>query len=860
MLKTVKKILPFILLAIIIAISYINYNQAKIIENDPISVIPSKTSIIIKINKPNKLGYYLNKNTIWNKLENIPAINIISNEINNIEKFYKSSKIKNTPLYISILQDGASELGYLLSSELKEKDKEIILETFNLKSLDAKKFKYDNSIIYKLNIDTSTFFLSVIDEIICLSSSKTILEDAINSHYSEFNLMNNEKFTSLYSTVNKNNQINIIFNINNLLDLSTKISAIQKPGFKFSEWVATDFTISDNLILLNGVSNLSEKINNYTDIFNKQKSNNINISKIIPENVRYLKALSFSNIKTLFKNNNKLLESHNEIWGNDKYQKKILSEFNFSYLEFLNQIDNEAGIFSCDYKNINNFIYLKSKESIHTFSLLQKLIDNNKSSSHLNYNINYLNDPFLASTIFSYPKFKQNANYFTVINDYFFFSDKVTSLEYLIENYISNNTLFESKYFNTFNNIIPSESNMFYYLNTNLLLDNINSYFHKDIVSQSEVDSLAKLTSISFQISNNNSNLLNNIALFYNSNYKEKIKEKWFIQLDTTARIKPQIIFNHKIKENAIVLQDNNKKIYYITDSEKYRWEKNIDQKIIGNISQGDFFKNQKKQMIFNTYDKLFMLDIYGKNVDKFPIKLKENTTLGHSIFDYNKVKKYRILIPTINNNILNLDKNGKSVFGWKYQNDNSQITSDLEHFKISNKDFILFSTRTDVKLLAINGSERFSFKTSLINSSLSRNNNGNLYGITDDFKLWQADINGLSTFINLPGIDSLSHLTINRVNNNIIYSTGEKIKILDINYQEILKYDFDSQVENIYYYKEYLIVKTKENIYLLKDYKIVEGTPIKSDKNYTICNLNSSNKINIIIIRNKVLYNYELK
>ena len=117
-----------------------------------------------------------------------------------------------------------------------------------------------------------------------------------------------------------------------------------------------------------------------------------------------------------------------------------------------------------------------------------------------------------------------------------------------------------------------------------------------------------------------------------------------------------------------------------------------------------------------------------------------------------------------------------------------------------------------------------------------------------------------MSTFINLPGIDSLSNLTINRVNNNIIYSTGEKIKILDINYQEILKYDFDSQVENIYYYKEYLIVKTKENIYLLKDYKIVEGTPIKSDKNYTICNLNSSNKINIIIIRNKVLYNYELK
>ncbi|MDA9656175.1 hypothetical protein N9S96_00755, partial [Flavobacteriales bacterium] len=67
-----------------------------------------------------------------------------------------------------------------------------------------------------------------------------------------------------------------------------------------------------------------------------------------------------------------------------------------------------------------------------------------------------------------------------------------------------------------------------------------------------------------------------------------------------------------------------------------------------------------------------------------------------------------------------------------------------------------------------------------------------------------------------------------------------------------------DSQVKRLDIYKNYLSVGTNKNIYLLKDNKIVEGTPIKTGSNYNICSL--EDKLNIIVIRNKVLFNYELK
>ena len=854
MINKVKILLPFLLIAVIIVISFRSYNNVKSSQNEPISVIPVNSSIIFKLNKADRLDYYLNKNTIWSKIKNILPIKKIDNFIKETENFISINNIKPSTIYITITSDGASNIGYLLSTELSQLNIEKISDIFKLNSNDIKAFDYDNFKIYRHESDTSTNYLSLINNILCYSSSKTIIEDAIKSHNSDFNLLKDDKIIKLFKTSNSNNHLNVFYNINNLLSLSNNVLKVKNKNLQFGHWVASDLTISDNLILLSGLSDLDKSINNYTDLFTNQKQQKINVTKIIPSNTTYLKAISFSNIRNFNKNSKSLLEKMNEIWSNEKHQNNILNEYNFNYPEFIKQIEKEAGIFSCDISNNNSYMYFKANESIHAYSLMQTLIDNNKSTKYLNYNINYINDPNLPSTIFPFPSLKKDIKFFTVIENYFFFCDNIASLEYLIENYVSKNTLFESKSFNNFNNIISSETNIFYYLNTKIILENINSYFKNILINKNQIDSLEKLTSVSFQVSNNNSSLLNSLSIFYDNDFSENLKEKWFVQIDTTSNFKPQIVYNHKTNSNAIMLQDNSNKLYYITEDKENRWSKEFDDKIIGGISFGDFFKNNKAQMIFNTSSEIHMLDIYAKDVEPFPKKIS-TTYLGHSLFDYNNSKKYRILIP-VDNKIINLDKKGKNVFGWKHQMQIEKINNHLKHFKINNKDFIISKSKNQIKLLAINGSERLKFDVSTINNSLKRDNNGNLYAITNNLKLWQGDINGFSTVINISDIDSNSFLEI--INNNIVISSGNKLKILNKKFEEIGNYKFDSQVKRLDIYKNYLSVGTNKNIYLLKDNKIVEGTPIKTGSNYNICSLEG--KLNIIVIRNKVLFNYELK
>ena len=265
---------------------------------------------------------------------------------------------------------------------------------------------------------------------------------------------------------------------------------------------------------------------------------------------------------------------------------------------------------------------------------------------------------------------------FVFFIDYFIFSNSTDNLEFIIDNYISGNTLTKNNNFVKFSNNTLSKSNIYIYFNTNHLLNTISNNLNNEL----NLDSLQNFTGLSYQITNNKSYQINNLSLFYDKDFKKSIKEKWFFQLDTLSNMKPQVVYNHALKENVVIIQDESNKLYCITKNKQFNWTRNLKSSIIGNISQGDFFKNNKVQIIFNTADQIYMLDRYGRDVEKFPLNIKNSTNLGHSLFDYNKSKKYRIMIVENDNSITNYDRKGKKVLGWKFQK-NNKILKELKNY-----------------------------------------------------------------------------------------------------------------------------------------------------------------------------------
>ena len=856
--KFIRVLIPLVLVGIIITISYNTYNKAKVSTNNPLSVIPNHSSIILKFNNPNQIYRLFNKQIIWGKLSNVFNAQNLNIHLKKINDFYNNFNfINEKSIYITLLKDGVSSSDFLISSELDETSFNQITEKFS-KNLASS--EYDNTTIFQIINDSLNIYFSSVNNIACFSSSKTIIEDAIKSAKSEYNFVNDSRFTNIYNTLNQSSDINIIYNLNNLISIQPKIKNSKMFLLKnLNNWVAADLKIKNNKIILNGYNLIDYKLSNFSDILNSQRSTSLKSNKFIPDNINYLFSIGFDNANKLFSNSNKYQENKNQIWETEKNRKKITSEYNFDYKEFVDHLDSEAGFFSCG--NVENkeilFSFIKTKESIHASSLLQRLIDTKKSSIYLKKEINFIHDNKLIQNIFGEKFNFNNQNYFIEINDFFIFSNSRDNLEFIIDNYTSGNTLENNSNFNNFKNNTLNKSNVFVYFNTRRLFSNIESNLNLNF----NLDSLENFTGLAYQISNNKSYQINNLSLFYDEDYKENIKEKWFYQLDTISDMAPQIVYNHSLKENAVVIQDLSNKIYYITNNKKFSWTKNIENKIIGNISQGDFFKNNKIQMLFNTREKIYQLDRYGRDVEKFPLKIKEMTNFGHSLFDYNKSKRYRIMVLGNDNSITNLNIKGKKVLGWKYSN-KERINQELFHFKKSDKDYIVKSSDNKIELLAINGTSRIEFKSdqTLFNkNNIILDNNYDLITVTNN-GLFICNLNGSSNKIAINNLDSTSLLAFSKLNNQLIFSNKNKLFVLDENYNQITSKSFKDNIIDIEILNEYIAVKTNDNITLLKENEIVKGTPLKYDGNCSVRSISNGSKIDILLTRKKILYNYQLE
>ena len=188
--------------------------------------------------------------------------------------------------------------------------------------------------------------------------------------------------------------------------------------------------------------------------------------------------------------------------------------------------------------------------------------------------------------------------------------------------------------------------------------------------------------------------MIHNMCLFHDENYRESIKEEWYFPLDTTTKMPPQFVYNHFTNDNMILLQDSYFNLIALNTIGEKLWSITLDEPILSNIHTIDAYKNNRFQALFNTKNKLYLVDRNGEFVDGFPVNLPATTLMGSSLLDYDNNKNYRIIINGVDNYLYNLNKKGKSINGWKYLKTSNIINSNPQHFIVDDKDYILKSTK----------------------------------------------------------------------------------------------------------------------------------------------------------------------
>ena len=737
----------------------------------------------------------------------IPENSLIIIKIHNLGKF--KSDIKNNEVLNKIGNSKYNTKKQLeLINNLNDETELIISLTKNIN-------KEVFTIITKDSIKEYDVFHKRINNINIYSNSlKNINEIQINynkdfnKYAKTFNV--NDSFSLILKEEISKEFLNSIFNLNN---------KIQDNSLSFG------VNIFNDKILLNGLSFLDDSLKLSNNIFKGSISSELKNYEITPKNTTSLKSYNFKN------QNNYLKKASIDEVKENKFSI-ILNNNSIEITEV--KLDNEQV-----------FIFRLDEIKLFKDYLINK---NTISTKHRGFEI-YNNTDLDINPFISFANFN-NKEKILLFKDYLVFSNNEKTLKQFINDNLNKNTL---KSNSSFNRLFSSISS-FNTLNNNYFSGSNYNFFNELNLLNSKND----FTENSFQLVQDNGIIHFNAVISKDTNEDEnlKISKLFDVEIDEEIIMYPHFVKNHVTKNLDIVVQDTKNNLYLISKDGKVIWKKKINQPILGQISQIDIYKNGRLQLIFNTKNKIYVLDRNGNNVKQFPKTFNDPITQPLAVFDYDNNKNYRLLV-TQGSELLMYDKNGKKVSGFKYKKSSNNITSKPKHFRILNKDFIVFKIGNKMKILNRKGRERIN-----VNDDINFSNqnvfeyNDKLISTTTDQKLVQIDVNGVID------LSSLKNLSLNSDGSNLVVLDENSIK-LSPNIASIPFGNYGSpQLSNIN--KNLLITlydKQNKKSYLFNKNLILDTSfPVYSLIPMEIGDMNRDKKVELIISnKNKFISCYTI-
>jgi hypothetical protein len=892
-----KKILLGVFILLIGAVSIIAYNfyknVKKPVSTSSIIAVPQNAALILQENNFSALYKKLSStNIIWEELvNNTSSTKIVNEQIHYFDSIINQSfkPLAKQPVLTSAHLSGANNFDFIFYINISYNftKQELIQKIKNTTHTNPTSRVYDDVNIYTSTIkNNKKIAFTFYKNIFAFSYSTVLIEDVIRQLNSKTSLKSNSSFAKILNTSGQAEDGNIY--INNTI-FSKIVNQFISPEAKnytnnlgsYANWTELDIKTKPNSIMLNGFT-LSKSNDKFLSLFKNQQPQQNQALDITPSNVAFFYHYGFSDAKAFFDQRKQLLKSKNQFFN---YQK-FIDQQNENYgidieEELLNNIGNELAVvitepLTTDFIK-NQFIIFKAKDLDKTITDLENMaLKINDEPYHFeNFNelpIHKIDLKNVFSQLFGKPFFNISSPYYTIIDNFIIFSQTESAIKTFISDYTNNKTLAKNENFQNFSDNLSSDANLSVYINIARSVNLFKAYGKKDFAPlfDEKLELFRKFEAIAFQVNTEKNNLYyNNIYLKYNPIYKQDTRSLWELQLDTTINSEPQLVKNHKSGAKEIFVQDEANKIYLISNTGKVIWSKQLQSKIIGKTHQIDVYKNNKLQLLFNTKNKIYLLDRNGNNVEKYPIKLNSEATNNVTPLDYSKTRDYRILIGCANNMVYNYNIQGDLVKGWEYQAATSFANQEMWHFALKNKDYIVIPLQNgQVKVVERSGRDRLS-----ITEKLAKNSKQVFLKVGRELNktyVTSIDTNGLVTKVYLNNkkeeilFDEITAGSSFRyANNQFVFNNNNNLIVFDSEKNKIYELELETNITNstIAISKDKIGVIANNSIYLINNSGNIEkGFPLAGSTPFNIADINNDKTLNIVVGDGNKIVTYNLE
>ncbi|MFC2129380.1 hypothetical protein ACFLQX_01225 [Bacteroidota bacterium] len=743
------------------------------------------------------------------------------------------------------------------------------------------------------------------DDLLIVSCSSILVEDAIRNLNSRGGIYHQKGFQKVAETAGKYVHANLFVNYRILDQLfypgfDNSKRSLLKILSGLAEWGELDADLNSDALVFNGMTFSEDSLDQILNLFNGQSAVKMESAAMIPSNITsYLwagisdAALFGTEVEEYYRIQGKLQEFRSE----DKRLAALIEVSPFR--DLLEIMKDEITWFRMEASNSGEeyeVVGIEVNSRSEAISRLRSWTLNyaaNKEIDHSRLISTYVLDDQTSYDIYHLPENMYDGffmerfikPYFAFYDRYIFFSDSKEAISRTIYQNVLHKTLDNESSYEKVSNYLSSKGNISFYMKPDRFLESISGQLTKEtamLVSKLEFF-LKKIPGVVFQFVNEGEMYYSNLTLKFTSQIKEKSMTEWESMLDSVAIIKPALVTNHNTSEKEIMVQDAAYSLYLINGTGRVLWKVRLDGKIMSEIVQIDYYKNGKLQYIFNTSSGIHLIDRNGNYVERYPIKFRADATNGITLFDYDNRKEYRIFVACSDRKVYVYDIEGNILPGWNFTRSEGIVKKPIQHFKLKEKDYIVFSDPIRAYILDRRGRERVKQKEL---AAVSENNqlyldmnlsgniprlittdtSGNVIGLDFDGNLEQilAFKATKSHFFRIKDLDNDGTV-------EYIYAVDNELKVIDSEGERFFSYKIKSDIEmlpDIYQFSasdlKIGITDSDENrIHLINsDGSVYEGFPLEGNTRYSIGYFKGSDsRFNLIVgSADGFIYNYSIE
>ncbi len=688
-----QKILMRYLLILLSLFTITSCTDSTVESSDLVEAIPITSPVIIRINDIQEASTNWDNSLVANTVDTLNAFYEFFTQAHALKQWFsKAPKILDQPIWIASQKSGAHEYSWLWV--LRDVEKASLLSKISEKTLVR---NYSGVDIFEFSLNENKWYASSLKQVIISSSTHSLIEEGIRQLQSEFSLEKNQFFNKVKKTANTKDPFNVFIQNEKLPELILSVFPGTKPDWLSSTsiWAGIDASIESNQMVLNGVVLHPDTCGGYLSVFKNLGKGEFEAPAVLPNHIAMWIGLHIDNGEDFYSERLEFLKKGKAF----RSQQIRLGDLGINPLvDIYPLVDNEIGVFYL--QNVSTDLsatkvgYIKCNDEDDRAEL-RKFLTNNKVyetyRDHILYSSAY-NQLFQEAFGRLFKGF--NKPYITEKGNYLIFADNDLVLKNVINEISAEKTLNQNENFIEFYKQYPSAGHLFAMVKNPEAISLLDKITTRETAAEiaKKTKKLEKVTWAGIHILNKGEVSYLQSTIKYQEEQIEEARQLWSLTLEAPMKGKPHLIKNHYTQKNEVFVQDENNVIYLIDGKGKILWNKSIGEPILGGVHQVDLFKNNKLQLVFNTPSKLWMLDRLGRDVENFPVTLKAQSTAPVSVFDYDKTRNYRFVVPT-GNQLYNYNKDGEMVKGWVFEGMNSDIKHSPEHFAVNGKDFILVTS-----------------------------------------------------------------------------------------------------------------------------------------------------------------------